>query len=142
MRVYSQPKKRLFGCPTFLFIEAMSMQVYKSYKYRLYPTLEQIQYLSMCFGHARLVWNKLVKNFNSWSATGPNRPMSEKTLKDDPQYSFLKDVPAVILQQKANDFDEAKRQHFSKTRKKKLGRPKFKNVARMNRLDFQHQRQR
>ena len=102
------------------------MQVYKSYKYRLYPTLEQIQYLSMCFGHVRLVWNKLVKNFNSWSATGPNRPMSEKTLKDDPQYSFLKDVPAVILQQKANDFDEAKRQHFSKTRKKKLGRPKFK----------------
>ena len=41
------------------------------------------------------VWNKLVKNFNSWSATGPNRPMSEKTLKDDPQYSFLKDVPVV-----------------------------------------------
>lgn len=73
----------------------------------------------MCFGHARLVWNKLVKNFNSWSATGPNRPMSEKTLKDDPQYSFLKDVPAVILQQKANDFDEAKRQHFSKNQKEK-----------------------
>ena len=52
--------------------------------------------------------------------------MTEKILKDDPEYIFLNDVPAVILQQARMDVDQTKKQYFNKTRKTKIGRPKYK----------------
>ena len=104
----------------------MSHQVLRSYKYRIYPTKVQAQYLNQVFGSVRFVWNKLVANFNSYSNEGPNQPMSEKILKDNPEFSWLNDSISYALQQKSNDFVEAKKQFFSKTRKAKLGRMKFK----------------
>ncbi len=80
----------------------------KAYKYRLYPTKTQVQYLNEVFGSVRFVWNQLVANFNSYSKDGPNRPMSEKILKDNPEYSWLNKISSVVLQQKRMDFDEAK----------------------------------
>jgi transposase len=35
----------------------------RAYKYRLYPTLDQIPLLSQSFGHVRFVWNQLVSDF-------------------------------------------------------------------------------
>ncbi len=74
----------------------------------------------------RFVWNQLVANFNSYSKDTPATPMSEKILKDNPEYSWLNKISSVVLQQKRMDFDEAKNQFFCKTRKTKLGRMKFK----------------
>ena len=98
----------------------------KAYKYRLYPNKTQVKYLNEVFGSVRFVWNQLVANFNSYSKDGPNRPMSEKILKDNPEYSWLTKISSVVLQQKRMDFDETKSQFFSKTRKSKLGYMKFK----------------
>ena len=103
-----------------------SQTIYKSYKFRLYPTKKQAEYLRQTFGCVRFVWNQLVANFNSWSSEGPNRPMNEKILKDTPEYSWLNDVISYALQQKRIDFDETKKQFFNKSRKKKPGRMKFK----------------
>ena len=103
-----------------------SQTIYKSYKYRLYPDTDQAHTLAVWFGCVRFVKNKLISNFNTWSSEGPNRPMTEKILKDDPELAWLKEVPAVILQQARMDVDETKKQYFSKTRKKKIGRPKYK----------------
>ena len=99
----------------------------RAYKYRAYPTKEQEIFLSQNFGCVRFVWNQLVANFNSWSSSGPNRPMSEKILKDMPEFGFLKDSISYALQQKQNDFEETKKQFFNKKRKTKLGRMKFKS---------------
>ena len=100
--------------------------VLRAYKYRLYPTKQQADYLNRVFGSVRFVWNQLVANFNSWSSEGPNRPMNEKILKDTPEYGWLSDSISYALQQKRMDFDETKKQHFNKKRKTKLGRMKFK----------------
>ena len=100
--------------------------VLRAYKYRLYPTKQQTDYLNRVFGSVRFVWNQLVANFNSWSAEGPNRPMNEKILKDTPEYGWLSDSISYALQQKRMDFDETKSQYFNKKRKTKLGRMKFK----------------
>ena len=97
-----------------------------AYKYRLYPTKQQTDYLNRVFGSVRFVWNELVANFNSWSSEGPNRPMNEKILKDTPEYGWLSESISYALQQKRMDFDETKKQHFNKKRKTKLGRMKFK----------------
>lgn len=82
--------------------------IYRAYKYRIYPTKKQAEYLRQTFGCVRFVWNQLVANFNSWSSEGPNRPMNEKILKDTPEYSWLNDVISYALQQKRIDFDETK----------------------------------
>ena len=84
--------------------------VLRAYKYRLYPTKQQTDYLNRVFGSVRFVWNQLVANFNSWSAEGPNRPMNEKILKDTPEYGWLSDSISYALQQKRMDFDETKKQ--------------------------------
>jgi putative transposase len=53
--------------------------------------------------------------------------MSEKSLKDNPDFEFMNDVISYALQQKRIDFDETKKQYFNKKRKTKLGRMKFKS---------------
>lgn len=102
------------------------MNQLKAYKYRLYPTKSQAQYLDQVFGDVRFVWNKLVENFYSYSSFGPNRPMDEKILKDDPNHPWLKESISYALQQKRIDFEEFKKQHFNKNRKKKIEKPRFK----------------
>jgi putative transposase len=105
------------------------MQQLKAFKFRIYPTAEQNILLQKTFGCARFVWNQLVENFNSWSpdCEKPVEIINEKILKDKPEFSFLKEISAGVLQQKRIDFDETKKQFFNKKRKKKLGRPNFKN---------------
>lgn len=102
----------------------------KAYKYRIYPTKEQEVLLSKTFGCCRFVWNKLVENFNNNDGT----IVTEKTLKDQDEFSFLKEVSASTLQQKRMDFLEFKKQYFNKKRKVKLGRPSFKKKS--NRQSF------
>jgi putative transposase len=102
----------------------------KAYKFRIYPDKEQEVLLAKTFGCCRFVWNKLVENFNSNSKEFIN----EKTLKDTPEFEFLKEVSASTLQQKRNDFIEFKKQFFNKKRKAKLGRPSFKKKS--NRQSF------
>jgi putative transposase len=127
-------RKFLAGTPTsatgdwavpYDFIYTGSM-ILRAYKYRLYPTKEQEQFLLQNFGCVRFVWNQLVANFNSWSKDGPTQTVTEKTLKDDPRYPWLKEVISYALQQRRMDFDETKKQFFNKKRAVKLGRMKFK----------------
>lgn len=99
----------------------------KAFKYRIYPTKEQEVFLSKTFGCVRFVWNQLVSNFNSFSKDGPNQVVTEKTLKDNPEYAWLNEVISYALQQKRMDFDETKNQFFNKSRKVKIGRMKFKS---------------
>lgn len=102
------------------------MEQLRAYKFRLYPNKTQAAYFNQNFGAVRFVWNQLVAAFNSWSYVGPNPYVSEKTLKDDPEFPWLKDVISYALQQKRLDFEELKKQFFNKKRSVKLGRPKFK----------------
>ena len=102
----------------------------KAYKYRIYPTKEQEVLLSKTFGCCRFVWNKLVENFNN----NDGSIVTEKTLKDQEEFEFLREVSASTLQQKRMDFAETKKQYFNKKRKTKLGRPKFKKKS--NRQSF------
>jgi putative transposase len=102
----------------------------KAYKFRIYPTKEQEVLLSKTFGCVRFVWNKLVEHFNN----NDGSIVTEKTLKDQEEFEFLKEVSASTLQQKRMDFVEFKKQYFNKSRKVKLGKPKFKKKS--NRQSF------
>jgi putative transposase len=111
-------------------MEKIKMSQLRAYKYRIYPTKKQEVLISKTFGCCRFVWNKLVENFNNNNGSIVN----EKTLKDQEEFEFLKEVSASTLQQKRMDFVETKKQYFNKKRKTKLGKPKFKKKS--NRQSF------
>lgn len=100
--------------------------MHKAYKFRIYPTKSQEVLLNKTFGCVRFLWNKHVAVFNSFGIEGPVQKITSKLLKDVEQYKFLNEVSAGALQQKDRDFEEFKKQYFSKSRAKKLGRPSFK----------------
>ena len=102
------------------------MEIQRAYKYRLYPTDEQAEFLNQNFGCVRFVWNQLVANFNSWSPEFTPPKLNEKILKDNPEFPWLKEAISFALQQKRIDFDQTKSQFFNKQRKTKLGRMQFK----------------
>ncbi len=98
----------------------------KAYKFKLDPMTDQKTLLNKTFGCTRFVWNRFVDNFNAWSPTEPQPKLTDKILKDDPNFTWLNEVSAAALQQKRLDFEATKKQFFNKARKTKLGRPKFK----------------
>jgi putative transposase len=102
----------------------MTTNVFKSYKFRIYPDIAQKQLLSQTFGCVRLVWNELVANFNLYGSDEFVDRLSEKQVKE--KYEFMSEVSAASLQQKRMDFSETKSQYFNKKRKVSLGRMRFK----------------
>ena len=103
------------------------MQQLKAFKFFIKPNEEQEILFNKTFGCSRFVWNKLTENFNSWTPNNKPKNITEKTLKDQEEFEFLKEVSAATLQQKRIDFENTKKQYFNKKRKVKLGRMKFKN---------------
>lgn len=99
----------------------------RAYKYRIYPNKTQKVLLNKTFGCVRFVWNKNVESFL-------NRTEFKSSTEYRKEFEFLKEVSAATIQQKEIDFKEFKNQRFSKTRKKKIGNPKFK--SRRNRQSF------
>ena len=103
----------------------MKQEILKAYKFRLYPTSGQEIMLTKTFGCVRFVWNQRVAQFLDWKHDEPVK--KEPTIKEmKAEFQFLSEVPYNALDQKYQDWRKTKQQYFSKTRKKKLGKPKFK----------------
>lgn len=99
----------------------------KSFKYRIYPTKSQEELLSRTFGCVRVIWNACVESFNSYdkeTSPDPKIPSKLDLVEDKP---WLNEVSAATLQQKQRDFIEFSKQYFSKNRKKKINKPRFKS---------------
>ena len=98
----------------------------KAYKFRIYPTKEQEVLLNKTFGCVRVLWNHNVELFNSFDPNGPNRP-SKTSTELRHEFEWMLETSSNALQQKERDFISFKKQFFSKSRKKKVDRPIFKN---------------
>lgn len=99
----------------------------KSYKYRIYPNKTQEVLLHKSFGCVRYFWNYLTDVFNSYDDKYNPKPEYKTSTEFRKEHEFLTEVSASILQQKENDFQQFKKQYFSKNRKLKISRPKFKS---------------
>lgn len=107
----------------------------KSYKFRIYPTKSQCQILEQTFGCVRFVWNNIL-NWRSEeyriNKTKINYSDTSKKLLDvKNEFSFLKDVSSVSLQQSLRNQDKAFSNFFSKRGKypdfkKKHGNQSFR----------------
>lgn len=100
------------------------MTILKAYKYRIYPTKQQEILLNKTFGCVRVVWNYHVEVFNKFDKNCTEQSLTTTQLKQ--KFEWMSEVSAAALQQKEIDFKAFKKSFFSKTRKKKIGRPSFK----------------
>jgi len=103
------------------------MQILKAYKYRIYPTTDQEVLLNKTFGCCRVIWNACTESFNSPVEQKIDFPKSSTEIKK--KFDWMSEVSAAALQSAFNNFFEFKKQFFSKTRKKKVERPKFKSKS-------------
>lgn len=100
----------------------------KGVRFRIYPNKEQIVLLNKTFGCCRLVYNKGLDlrqtSFSNGISIGFNETSAMLTeLKKKEEYSFLKDVDSVALQQSLRDLDRSFKNFFQK----RAGFPKFKS---------------
>ncbi|MFZ2727863.1 MAG: RNA-guided endonuclease TnpB family protein [Methylococcaceae bacterium] len=102
------------------------MTMLKAFKYRIYPTKQQEILLNKTFGCVRVVWNHNVEIFNKYdkNLTEQEQPLTSTELRK--KFKWMQEISAAALQQKEMDFKTFKNNYFSKTRKKKIGRPSFK----------------
>lgn len=99
----------------------------KAIKYRLYPTTEQSVMFAKTFGCCRKVYNLMLSDkIESYKSTGKFPTVTPAKYKDN--YPYLREVDSLALANKQMDLQEAFRNTFSKSRKKKNGFPKFKSA--------------
>jgi len=99
----------------------------KAFKYRIYPNKFQQQMLNKTFGCVRMVWNHNVEVFNKYDKSLAEQENSLSSTQLRQKFEWMGEVSAAALQQKEMDFKAFQKNYFSKTRKKKIGSPSFKN---------------
>lgn len=101
--------------------------VYKSIKYRIYPTTEQSILFTKTFGCCRKVYNLMLSDkINGYNKTGKFLSVTPAKYKKD--YPYLKEVDSLALANKQLDLQKAFHNHFSKFCKTKTDFPKFKSA--------------
>lgn len=121
------------------------MNQFRSYKFRIYPTIEQEEYLRKGFGSKRFIYNKFLSELNARyedrKSNGPsesNKFLSAfdisnniTVLKKDPEFVWLREIDDWILKNSAVDLSNAFKNFFSslsgKRKGEKLKQPTFKN---------------
>ena len=95
----------------------------KAYKYRLYPNLEQREYLVKTFGCTRFIYNKMLDDkIEYYKETGEmlkNTPAQYKK-----EFEWLKEVDSLALANAQQNLEKAYKNFF---RDKSIGFPKFKS---------------
>jgi putative transposase len=111
----------------------------KRYRYEVHPTPEQVELFSKTFGSTRVVYNKYVeKNLATGKLTSYKEACADLTiLKKEEEYSYLKEVSSIALQQSLKDANAGVNLFFKnlgKKGKRRVNPPKFRK--RSNRQSF------
>lgn len=103
-----------------------------SYKFRIYPNIEQQTLIQKTFGCSRFVYNHfLAQRIAEYKSTGkaPTRFQQDKTLTlMKKELSWLKEVDSTSLQATLQDLDAAYQNFFRRVKQgEKPGYPRFKS---------------
>jgi len=115
-----------------LFLKDKEQVMLYVYRFRLYPTKKQMEFLNRQIGHCRFVYNKLLemaKEFYEKENKNWNYYAYKKLLpKLKEKYPFLKEANSQSLQEAVKWLDRAFKNFF----KGLAGFPKFKSKKRIN----------
>lgn len=101
----------------------------KAIRYRLYPDAKQREMFARTFGCCRKVWNLMLSDKKvSYDKTGSFGSQTPAMYKKE--YPYLKEVDSLALANVQLNLQQAMRNRFDKTRKKRNGFPQFKSAKR------------
>ena len=99
----------------------------KAIKYRVYPTTKQCVLFAKTFGCCRKVYNLMLEEkIDNYKRTGKFGTVTPAKYKKE--YPYLKEVDSLALANKQIDLQNAFKNRFDKSRKKKSGFPNFKSA--------------
>ena len=99
-----------------------------TYKFRAYPTLNQIQLIDRTIGCSRFVYNYLLADCKAqYEATGTSKIKNIGALKKTEGLEFLKEVDSLALCNAYLHLQSAYSNFFTKLREGKVCFPKFKS---------------
>ncbi|AWK51597.1 transposase [Clostridium beijerinckii] len=105
----------------------------KSYKYRIYPNIEQQIYLAKTFGCARFVYNRMLADRIKFYEENKDLDIKQVKYPTPAQYKkefeWLKEVDSLALANAQLNLDKAYKNFF---RDKSVGFPKFKKKNNTN----------
>ena len=105
----------------------MKKMTNRAIKYRVYPTTEQSVMFAKTFGCCRKVYNLMLSDkIEGYKATGKFPTVTPAKYKKD--YLYLKEIDSLALANVQLNLQSAFKNHFSKSRKKNNGFPKFKSA--------------
>ena len=105
------------------------MEIYKSYKIRIFPTKEQERKFLLHIGACRFIWNYMLEKQENRHQNGDSFLSAFeminllKPLKNDGEHGWLYEVSNKSLQRTCSDLSDAYVQFFKKNR----NHPKFKS---------------
>jgi len=107
------------------------MSIYKSFKFRLYPSEEQAIFFEKSAGCSRFVYNQLLDaSIKEYEKSGKfifGFNLTNLIVGLKVEFPWLKEVNSQSLQQASMNLATAFKNRFSKSRKVKAGFPKFKS---------------
>jgi len=93
----------------------------KAYKYRIYPTKDQVIFFAKTFGCCRFIWNKmLAEKLEAYKQKNPIPRITPAKYKEE--YPFLKEVDTSALANVQLQLEKAFRNHFRNSRYFRLQR--------------------
>jgi len=99
---------------------------YRAFKFRLVPNEEQQTQISKTLGCCRFLYNQMLEEKQAKYKNSDKTPCkTEKQYKDE--FSFLKEVDSISLQQSRTDLQAAYINHFRKIRQKQKTSLRFKS---------------
>lgn len=108
----------------------------KAYKYRIYPTNEQKEYLAKTFGCTRFIYNQMladrIKSYEENKDSDVKNIKYPTPAQYKKEYEWLKEVDSLALANAQMNLDKAYKNFF---RDKSVGFPKFKS-KKTNRFSF------
>ena len=93
----------------------MQKTILRAYKYRIYPTKTQIEFLENHFGACRFVYNYFLSKYKNSKL--PNKTILQKELKElkkNENYSWLNQINSQSLQVAIHNLIKAYKRAFSK----------------------------
>lgn len=102
------------------------MVIYKAYKFRMYPTIDQQHKLNSFMGTSRFIYNyyldKIIKQYEENKKNYFLKEMKKDIVELYSEYNWLKEVDSLLLRTTLDDLDRA----FTNFFEMRNGYPKFK----------------
>ena len=112
-----------YKCYTQITLIARGDIMYKSFKFRIYPNKEQLQFINKSFGWTRFVYNYYLSKIKEYGYQNAYSNISDYTSNLKYQYPFLQEIDSILIRKTLFHLDDNLKKYYDS----EFAYPKYKN---------------